>query len=129
MAQQTQRNAVNWFEIPTRDIDRAKQFYEAMLEAPLQRSDMGEYKMAMFPSDPSQGVGGCLAQGEGAVPGVEGGTVVYLNAEPSLDAVLSRVERAGGKIAIPRTEIGGGHGYFAHILDPEGNRVGLHAMN
>lgn len=125
---QTQRNAINWFEIPTRDIERAKQFYEAVLEMPLARNDMGEYKMAMFPAE-QPGVSGCLAQGEGAVPGVEGGTIVYLNAEPSLDTVLSRVERAGGKIAIPRTEIDGGHGFFAHIIDPEGNRVGLHAMS
>jgi len=129
MAEQAPRNAINWFEIPTRNIDRSKQFYEAILEMPLARNDMGDYKMAIFPSDPQHGAGGCLAQGEGAVPGVEGGTMIYLNAEPSLDAVLSRVERAGGKIAIPRTEIGGDHGFFAHILDPEGNRVGLHAMN
>lgn len=125
---QTQRSAINWFEIPTRDIERAQKFYEAILEMPVPRSDMGEYKMAMFTAE-APAVGGCLAQGEGAIPGVEGGTVVYLNAEPSLDAVLSRVERAGGKIAIPRTEIDGGHGFFAHIIDPEGNRVGLHAMN
>lgn len=125
---QTQRSAINWFEIPTRDIERAQKFYEAILEMPIPRNDMGEYKMAMFPAE-APGVSGCLAQGEGSIPGVEGGTVVYLNAEPSLDAVISRVERAGGKIAIPRTEIDGGHGFFAHIIDPEGNRVGLHAMN
>ena len=125
---QTQRSAVNWFEIPTRDIERAQKFYEAILEMPIPRNDMGGYKMAMFPAE-APGVSGCLAQGEGSIPGVEGGTVVYLNAEPSLDAVISRVERAGGKIAIARTEIDGGHGFFAHIIDPEGNRVGLHAMN
>ncbi|UZG44085.1 VOC family protein [Caldimonas thermodepolymerans] len=125
---QTQGSAINWFEIPTRDIERAQRFYEAILETRLARNDMGGYRMAMFPAEPP-GVGGCLVQGETAIPGAQGGTIVYLNAEPSLDAVLARVERAGGRIVVPRTEIEGGHGFFAIIADPEHNHVGLHAMN
>ena len=54
--------------------------------------------------------------------------VTYLNADPSLDAVLARVERAGDKVALPRTELPKDMGCFAHIVDSEGNRVGLHAM-
>jgi len=34
MTDQSQRNAVNWFEIPVRDIDRAQRFYEVVLAAP-----------------------------------------------------------------------------------------------
>ena len=36
--------------------------------------------------------------------------------------------RAGGKIAVPRTDLPGDMGSFAHIIDSEGNRVGLHAL-
>ena len=28
----------------------------------------------------------------------------------------------------PKTEIGNGFGFFAHLVDTEGNRVGLHSM-
>jgi predicted enzyme related to lactoylglutathione lyase len=38
------------------------------------------------------------------------------------------VEPAGGKISLPRTALPEGMGFYAHILDTEGNRVGLHAI-
>jgi uncharacterized protein len=53
---------------------------------------------------------------------------VYLNAAPSLDAWLARVPAAGGSIAQPKVTLPDGMGVFAHIIDSEGNRVGLHAM-
>ncbi|HWP18511.1 MAG TPA: VOC family protein [Burkholderiaceae bacterium] len=120
------RNAIHWFEIPVRDMDRAQRFYEAIFGISMQRTEMDGYLMAMFPGQ-QDGASGCLAHGEGCAPSTEG-CVLYLNAEPQLDAVLARIEGAGGKILIGRTEISGGHGFFAHVLDTEGNRVGLHAM-
>ena len=55
------------------------------------------------------------------------GTLVYLNAAPSLDAVLARVEAAGGRITTPKVQLPGDMGVFAHVTDTEGNRIGLHA--
>ncbi|MEW6099529.1 MAG: VOC family protein [Pseudomonadota bacterium] len=121
------RNAVNWFEIPVRDMDRAQRFYETVFGITMPRTEMDGHLMAMFPAH-EDGVNGCLSMGEGCEPGSQGATV-YLNAEPGVQEVLSRVERAGGRVVIGRTEVSGGHGYFAQILDPEGNRVGLHAMH
>jgi predicted enzyme related to lactoylglutathione lyase len=43
--------------------------------------------------------------------------------------VLERVSAAGGKALIPRTALPPGMGYFARILDTEGNQVGLHAIS
>ena len=57
------------------------------------------------------------------------GTLVYLNAGPSLDAVLARVEAAGGRVTTPRVQLPGDMGCFVHITDTEGNRVGLHALS
>lgn len=54
--------------------------------------------------------------------------MVYLNAEPSLNAVLARLGEAGGRLLVPRTELPEGMGAFAHVEDREGNRVGLHAL-
>lgn len=126
--QHTHQNALNWFEIPVADIDRAQRFYEALLAVELRRERMGpETLLAVFPYQ-AEGVGGCLFAGAHAPKPSAAGTVVYLNVGTSLDAVLARVEAAGGRIALPRTELPDGMGCFAHIADSEGNRVGLHAM-
>jgi predicted enzyme related to lactoylglutathione lyase len=53
---------------------------------------------------------------------------VYLNANPDLQAVLDRVEDAGGTILMPKTAIGLDAGYFALISDTEGNTIGLHSI-
>lgn len=120
-------NALNWFEIPAADLDRATRFYETTLGKSLKRERMGDMELAVFPYDPASGVGGCLESGAGCVPGAQG-TIVYLDAAPSLEAALRRATTAGGAIALPRTALPEGMGYFAHVIDTEGNRVGLHAM-
>ncbi|MFZ5638308.1 MAG: VOC family protein [Pseudomonadota bacterium] len=121
-------NALNWFEIPVSDLERAQTFYEAVFDTPLRREAMGPgIDMAVFPYE-KYGVGGCLfAADHGPRPSADG-AIVYLNAEPSLDAVLARVEAAGGRVTLSRTELPEGMGCFAHIADSEGNRVGLHAL-
>lgn len=124
----SRHNAVNWFEIPVLDLDRAQRFYEILFATPLQRAaDTGDGALAVFPYE-KYGVGGCLRRTpNGPKPSPDGATV-YLNAVPSLDTVLARVENAGGVVAQPRTELPAGMGCFAHVIDSEGNRVGLHAL-
>jgi uncharacterized protein len=120
------QNAVNWFEIPAADMPRAVKFYETVFAVSLKREMIGD-ELAIFPSD-EMGVSGCVMHSANSKPSAEG-TVVYLNAEPSIDTVLGRVTKAGGKIVVPKTALPPGMGFFAHIMDTEGNRVGVHAMN
>lgn len=124
------KNAINWFEIATTDLDRAQTFYEAVLGGALMRREpMGPSEGAVFPYDPaSDGVGGALMCGPTAPAQGSGGTLVYLDASPSLDAALVRVTEAGGKIALPRQALPPGMGFYAHITDLDGNCVGLHAL-
>jgi predicted enzyme related to lactoylglutathione lyase len=42
--------------------------------------------------------------------------------------VLDKVEAAGGKIMVPKTEISPEYGYMAVIMDTEGNRIALHSI-
>jgi uncharacterized protein len=121
------RNAVTWFEIPAADLERAQRFYETVLGAPLRREQMGPQQLAVFAYD-DNGVGGCLHIDTPPVRPSRDGTRVYLDASPSLDAALGRVERAGGRVAIGKTALPPGMGFFAHIEDSEGNVVGLHAL-
>jgi predicted enzyme related to lactoylglutathione lyase len=128
-AQTPAAHAIHWFEIPVRDLDRAQRFYETLFHRPLRREAMGpETTLAVFEYQPGDSVGGCLFAGSNAPSPSTQGTVVYLNADPSLNAVLARLPEAGGRLLVPRTELPEGMGAFAQIEDSEGNRVGLHAM-
>lgn len=126
MAQHTQHHAVNWFEIPVLEQQRAKAFYEQLLDVQLHWQTMAGQTLAVLPCDDGA-VGGCLVTGEGIEPSRQG-TLVYLNAKPSLDAVLARVVPAGGTITLPKVQLPGDMGVFAHVTDTEGNRIGLHAL-
>jgi predicted enzyme related to lactoylglutathione lyase len=115
-----------WFEIPATDLPLAVRFYEALLGTTTTTETMGPMKMAVLAySKPN--ISGAIIQGPNYQPGSVG-PVIYLNADGILDAALSRVEPLGGKIATPKVELPGDMGAFAHILDTEGNRVGLHAV-
>ena len=119
-------NSLNWFEIPVTDIDRATKFYETVFDLQLERMEMMGMKMAMFPSTRGSGkANGALAQSEMHKPSMEG-CIVYLNTNPDLNAALGLVEKAGGRVLMPKTGIGG-NGFMAFFADPEGNRIGLHS--
>jgi len=121
------KNAINWFEIPVTDFDRAKKFYETILGVEVMEMPFPNGKYGMFPADMMNGgVGGGLAQGEGFEPS-DKGTVVYLNGGDDLSLPLSKVAQAGGKIILPKTSIGA-NGFMAHFIDTEGNRVAFHSM-
>ena len=123
-------HAITWFQIPATDFERAKKFYETISGVPLEHLiSQPNMEMWGFPADAGKSeVGGALVCGEGAVPSPTG-TAVFLNANPDLQAVLDRVEGAGGTILMPKTAIEmNDAGYFAMISDTEGNTVGLHSQ-
>ncbi len=121
------RSAIHWFEIPVADIDRAQHFYETLLDKSLRREEMGPQTLAVFPYDDGQGIGGALLKSATApAPGTDGG-LIYLNASPSLDAVLSRASELGAEVLLPKLALPRNIGFIAQIVDCEGNRIGLHS--
>ena len=120
------KNALNWFEIPVTDFERAKKFYETIYDGEIMEMPFPGGRYGMLPSDMQNGVGGAIAQGEGFEPS-DKGTIVYLNGGEDLSIPLAKVETAGGKIILPKTSIGE-NGFMAHFIDTEGNRVALHSM-
>ena len=125
-------NVINWFEIPVTDSNRARKFYETILDIKMNTQFMkeGNEEATFFPSVPgviaatSGRVSGVLVKNERAKPSREG-TLVYLNASPFIQAVIDRIEAAGGKILVPKTTAR--YGCYAVFIDTEGNRVGLHS--
>ncbi len=123
-------NVITWFEIPVSDIDRAKTFYETIFDIEMITRKDGDDEAVFFPFNPnvvqatSGRVTGVLSKSARNSPSTNG-TMVYLNASPSIQTVLDKVQQAGGKIIAPKIQIPAG--IIAVIIDTEGNKVGLHA--
>lgn len=118
-------SVINWFDIPATNFDRAVTFYEKVLDVRLIRENMLGAQMAIFPAKPDEATGAVIAR-DGVAPGATGVTI-YLKAGKDVSVALARVATAGGKVVHPKTFIKEGWGYFAIILDSEGNAIGLHS--
>jgi predicted enzyme related to lactoylglutathione lyase len=125
---ETFKNAVSWFEIPVANFERAKTFYQKIFDFEMPEMDMSGIRMGILLHDrDGGGVGGAICFGEGYKPAGADGPKIYLTASPDLNAVLNRVEAAGGKVILPKTEIAPDMGHFAFFSDSEGNVVGLYS--
>jgi predicted enzyme related to lactoylglutathione lyase len=118
-------NALNWFEIPVSNMERAKKFYEAIFGISIHIQEMGPFTMGFLPMHPGK-VSGALCQGEHYKPSADG-SLIYLNGNPDLATVLGKVEAAGGKVIQPKRQITPEYGYMALFTDSEGNRMALHS--
>lgn len=123
------KNAINWFDIPVNDIQRAKTFYEKLLDVELQLLSFGNgLQMAVFPVEEGC-VSGALTQHPDHYVPSKTGSLVYLNGNPDLGIMLEKVEPQGGKILMPKSLISEHWGHMALFEDTEGNRIALHSIN
>jgi uncharacterized protein len=118
---------IGHFMIPADDVGRAKAFYSALLGWKIEKTTT--------PLDPA--MDGLqyhdITTGKPETDTLSGGGLYkrHMN-EPifnfvfvdNIDAVLVMVEKLGGKIQLPKTEIKG-VGLNAMIVDSEGNTIGL----
>ncbi|VAW59923.1 hypothetical protein MNBD_GAMMA11-3376 [hydrothermal vent metagenome] len=118
------KNAINWFEIPVSDFERAIKFYEKVLDIQLKREKMDGINLAIFPAD-EEAIAGALVKVDFLQPG-EQGCLVYLNVEGMMDGVIERAQSQGSSVFLAKTHIGD-PGYIAHISDSEGNKIALHS--
>lgn len=117
-------NAIMHFEIPADDVERARRFYEQVFG----------WKIEQYPMPPGQEYWGVTAK-DSNEQGINGGLMKrqmpgqpftnYVTVD-SIDVMIPIVHAQGGKVALPKQEIGGGMGWIAAFLDPENNLIGLH---
>ncbi|MEE9364893.1 MAG: VOC family protein [Cellulophaga sp.] len=120
-------NAINWFEIPVTNFEKAKTFYETVLGVEITNHPMENMEYGIFPyTMEGHCVGGAIVQMKDFNPSADG-CCVYLNGGDDLSNALSRVESSGGKILMPKTDIQE-NGFIALFSDQDGNRIGLHSM-
>lgn len=130
-----QNNRVVWFEIYVQDMERAKNFYEAVLATRLEKmpaptSEFGDMEMWAFPSDKetsptTYGACGMLVKMAG-YPSGGSGTLVYFGCNDCA-VEAARVVENGGSIVREKFSIGE-HGFIALANDTEGNTIGFHSM-
>ncbi len=123
------KNALNWFEVPATDLNRAYNFYNTVLGGHVRKGTFGNGDLVLFdvPFGTGETVGGSVVVRPDLVP-TQDGPIIYINTFNQIDACLSRVEAAGGKILVPKTDLGN-FGFSAVIIDSEGNKIGLHQNN
>ena len=115
------RKIISWVEVPATDINRAASFYSKVLNIEMKVLDFGEEKMACFP-----GREGAIYQSPDFNSSKDG-VLVSFYTEKGLDNALTIATENGGEIVQPKTKIEAeGRGYFALIVDTEGNKVGLY---
>jgi predicted enzyme related to lactoylglutathione lyase len=122
-------NALNWFEIPVNNFDRAKKFYETIFGYQMPENVMGSARMGFLLYDfPAGKVGGAIVYNPEFYTPSDNGSLIYLNCQPDLQIVLNKVEEAGGQTLMQKTPVAPDLGFWALIKDTEGNRVALHSM-
>lgn len=126
------KHSISWFEIPTQDLVRAQKFYETIFDIEMFPLELPGFQMRIFPTNEQtqDTISGALVKtAEGFYNNSEThGTLIYLNANPNVQSVINKVEEAGGKILVPKTQISEEHGFMGIIVDTEGNRIGLHSI-
>ena len=124
-----EQNIVGWFEIPVTDMDRARSFYESVLQTEIRVMELGDLIMGWFPMLPNKsGAPGALVKHpEFYFPSDSKGVLVYLSC-PDVQVCLDRVEAAGGRVLQPKKQISEEYGYMGLLIDSEGNRIALHSQ-
>ena len=109
---------MTWWEIPVPDLDDARRFYGDAFGWKFEPFG-DDYFAALAPD--GEMIGGIFkATGDDLSNGVR---ITF--ATDNLEAALERVKGAGGTVQTERSEIGGGMGWWAAILDPAGRWIGL----
>lgn len=123
-----QSNPVGWFELYVSDLERAKAFYQAVLNRPMEDLPLmpgSDMQMCAFPMTANgAGAAGALVKSPKMGPG-GGGTLVYFST-PDCATEAARAQAHGGKVLQPKMSIGS-YGFIAIVQDTEGNIIGLHS--
>jgi predicted enzyme related to lactoylglutathione lyase len=105
-----------YLEIPAKTAEASAEFYSSIFGWKVRKRGDGELAF----DDPG-GVSGTWVKESDRTPDER--TRTYIMVDDIADT-LKRIEAAGGRILMPRTDIGSGMGAFAAFTDPVGNEFG-----
>ncbi|MFT7359751.1 VOC family protein [Parasphingorhabdus sp.] len=113
-----------WVEIPATDLNRAKAFYESVLEISLIENDDGPQKMHMIPSK-GDSMCGHLYEGKPATSG--DGPTPHFSTRSKLDDAMERIQAAGGEVVSEPIPLPAAAFFYAK--DTEGNSIAIFKFN
>jgi predicted enzyme related to lactoylglutathione lyase len=108
-------------EFKTPDLAAAKSFWNTLFGWQMQ--DFTPTEIYFQPG--TWGPGGCIIQGE---PSITSYPAFYVGVE-DIPVSLARAKDLGASLVKGKTEIPGGHGFYAHLRAPDGNVFGLHSKS
>ena len=141
-----EHTAIQWIQIPARNLINAVSFYENVFDASFFFENLNNIPHAVFKpgKNGKKLINGALIE----VENYENnglGSVLYFDATGNFESIIEQIIACGGKMTtpktlvtatedkdsftIPNTYIDGKPGYYAHFLDCEGNRMGLYGTN
>ena len=117
------------FEVPANDPEKLVNFYTQLFGWEVDKMDMEGMPYwsirtgpvdptTMMPKEPGY-IGGGIAKRMSP----DQGPVNYVNVE-DVDQYVQKAQGMGAKLAAPKMPVPG-MGYFAHLVDPEGNTFGV----
>jgi len=112
-------HAINWFQISGPNGHALQKFYTQAFGWALQNipGDNGDLRMVPAGKD---GIAGGIGTSHNKQPNV----AVYISVG-DIDAQFAKIQRAGGRMVMPKTELSGNMGHVAGFTDPAGNWIGL----
>lgn len=113
---------ITHIEIPAPDLELAAKFYSEAFGWHVENVMEGYSIFRIGDTN----TGGGFATSLSPAPENTGPQVVIDVAD--IGATLVLIESLGGRTTLGKTEIGGGHGYYAAFQDPLGNFMQLHSM-
>jgi predicted enzyme related to lactoylglutathione lyase len=117
----SKRNVVH-IEIPAASVQTASQFYETLFGWKMEHVPDFDYTMW----EDGSGYGGGFNKVSEHYP--VGQVLVYIDSD-DIDSDLQQIEKLGGTVVTPKTEIPG-TGWFGVFKDPTGNPLALYtSMN
>ncbi|WQF88756.1 Putative glyoxalase/Bleomycin resistance protein/Dihydroxybiphenyl dioxygenase [Colletotrichum destructivum] len=127
-----------FLEVPVSDPARAAAFYTAVLgwecaDAGMPSPTPGIKTVHFFNKGDLHGGFLAMEDGNHVTTGNDAARPARMAVLPTfcirdIEATVVEVERLGGRVHVPKTEIGGGMGFFCRIIDCEGNMVGIWAQ-
>ena len=114
-------NAIVHFEIPVDDVQRAQQFYKKAFGWKISDPHKMDYFFVETRKEGEEGINGGLMQRK--MPGQPFMNYIMVR---SIEASLAKVVGAGGRICLPKQEIGAGMGWIACFQDTENNMMGFY---
>jgi len=115
------KDTVVWCEIPVTDMAEGVAFYGAVFDAEMEVTDMGPNPVSFFPKQNEEDVAGHIYPGKPAQNGE--GMTAHLHAPDTLEATVSRAQKAGAEIIGPVVDLP--FGRFQYAIDPFGNSLGI----